>query len=554
MLPYSNPFYWISNVLSGLFWLGLIFLIIKFIFFRNKKIKNADLKTKKIQSFDFTKQSYFLLAGLFLNAILFVINYVLGEIIPKDILILICAIFGITVGYLFDAFVVLGFSIFFSFFAISFRYSELVSSNAVTAQLLGLIMLLGILYCSFGQIQKNISKRFSPTLLFVSLIVLFSVLLFFSNGLGGIEFLSKTIGSVVLTPILIFLFVVLLLTNAFLIYFNLSNKKITLPEFGFFSFLTLFSSFLVLSSKQQFFIGVQKDWNYFLHNGGGDLTIGGFFMSIVLTILVLVFSLIVLHIGNSRNIKVIRRLGLFMFIISSMASFLYSFQGSSLGLVPTINTLNFILLINMFFLIYYLSGKEKNENTAEFIPTIFAIIPINIFLLFLSSRAGIDSFGKSFFVFNQGYIFSISLILIISFLFFYLFKTSVIFKRIFYPFSLSLFFFFLPFMNFNKDLFAGGVELTGPALLWSFVFNFLTFLLYLGTILFGYKLKSTGIINVGAIFLFLFIISKYFDWFYSSLDKGLFFILAGVILLVVGWAMEKGRQVLISSFNGKNEI
>ncbi len=556
-MPYSDPFYWITSVLSSLFWLGIFFLIIRFIFFRNKKRKIVDPKEKEFKDLDFTKQSYFLLAGLLLSAVLFVINYAIGDVIPKDVLILACAIFGIAVGYLFDAFVVLGFSILSLFYAISFRYSELFSLKETTAQLLGIILLVGGLYWLFGQLKESNSKRFSLTFLFISSIVLFGSFFFLSNGLSGIEFLSETLGSVAVTPILIFLFVVLLLINVFLIYFNLNNKRITLPEFGFFGFLTLFSSFLVFSPKQQYLVDVQRDWNYGYwapyYSYGQDLTANGFFMSIILSLVVLIFSLVVLHVGNSKNIKVMRRLGLFMFVISSIASLFYSFQGSSHGLVSTANILNFVLLINMFFLMYYLSRKEKNENKAEFMSAVFAIVPINMFFLFLSSRAGIDVFGKSVFTFNQGYIFSISLILIICSFFFYLFKTSNIFKRIFYPFVLSLFFFCLPFMNFNKELFVGGLELTGPALLWSFMFNFLTFLLYLGTILFGYKLKSTGIINVGAVFLFLFIISKYFDWFYSSLDKGLFFILAGVILLVVGWAMEKGRQVLISSFKEKNE-
>ncbi|MDD5013065.1 MAG: hypothetical protein PHD93_01545, partial [Candidatus Pacebacteria bacterium] len=462
--------------------------------------------------------------------------------------------FGIIVGYLFDAFIILAFSISSLFYAISFRYYETFSLNEVTAQLLGIILLVGSLYWMFGQMKENTSKRFFLTFLFISSIVLFGSFFFLSNGLSGTEFLSETLGSVAATPILTFLFIVLLLISVFLIYFNLNNKRITLPELGFFSFLSLFSSFLFFSPKQQYFVDVQKDWNYFSHSYEKDLTASGFFMSIILSLLVFVFSLVVLHVGNSKNIKVIRRLGLFMFVISSIVSLYYSFQRLSFGLVSGTNILNFTLLINMFFLIYYLSRREKNENRAEFMSVVFSIVPINMFLLFLSSRTGIDIFGESVFSFDQSYIFSISLILIICFLFFYLLKISNVFKRIFYPFALSLFFFCLPFMNFNKDLLVREIELTGPALLWSFMFNFLTFLLYLGTILFGYKLKSTGIINIGAIFLFLFIISKYFDWFYSSLDKGLFFILAGVILLVVGWGMEKGRQVLISSFNEKNEI
>ncbi len=238
---YTDPFYWITNVLGFLFRIGVLFLIIKFIFFRNKKRKITDHKAKELQDTDFTKQSYFLLAGLFLSSVLFVINYATGDVIPKDVLILFCAIFGIFVGYLFDAFVVLGFSILSLFYAISFRYYETFSLNEVTAQLLGIILLVGSLYWMFGQMKENTSKRFFLTFLFISSIVLFGSFFFLSNGLSGTEFLSETLGSVAATPILTFLFIVLLLISIFLIYFNLNNKRITLPEFGFFSFLSLFS-------------------------------------------------------------------------------------------------------------------------------------------------------------------------------------------------------------------------------------------------------------------------------------------------------------------------
>ncbi|MDD5013422.1 MAG: hypothetical protein PHD93_03485, partial [Candidatus Pacebacteria bacterium] len=130
---YTDPFYWITNVLGFLFRIGVLFLIIKFIFFRNKKRKITDHKAKELQDTDFTKQSYFLLAGLFLSAVLFVINYAIGDVIPKDVLILFYAVFGIIVGYLFDAFIILAFSISSLFYAISFRYYETFSLNEVTA-------------------------------------------------------------------------------------------------------------------------------------------------------------------------------------------------------------------------------------------------------------------------------------------------------------------------------------------------------------------------------------------------------------------------------------
>jgi hypothetical protein len=554
MIPFYDPFDWIISAFFNFLWLLVVilavYLIIRF-FFSRKKQKISD-KEKQLRGFDFTKQLYFFLTVFLLNAFLVVVNSAMGDVIPKDVIVLIYAIFGIIVGCVFDAFVALWVSLFAVICALSLRYNEL--SASMSAQFFGIAILLGILYCLLGQLQReSVKKRVSITTLVAGLFSLFGALLFLSISSGGIEFLSESLGSVVATPLFIFLFALLLLINIFLVYLTLSSKKISLPEFGVYTFLALFSSFLFFAPKQQYVI--EKQWNYNIydyssHYYGQELTPNGFFMAVVLSLIIFIFSFIVLYVGNSKKNKLIRRMGFLFFIISLFSSFFHAlFKAGESGLNYLTMMLNAFLLLVMFGLIYYLSRENKNERKAQFRVSALAIIPISLFMLFFSSRNGLELFEESVFSLNQLYVFSISLILIICSLFYYLFKTSNVFKRIFYPFVLCLFFFCLPLMNFGKSMFVDGIELSGPGLLWSFAFNFFTFLLFLGTILFGYRLKSTGIINIGAVFLFLFIISKYFDWFYSSIDKGIFFIVAGFILLGVGWAMERGRQLLISNIN-----
>ncbi|MEK7105037.1 MAG: hypothetical protein AAB868_03280 [Patescibacteria group bacterium] len=63
----------------------------------------------------------------------------------------------------------------------------------------------------------------------------------------------------------------------------------------------------------------------------------------------------------------------------------------------------------------------------------------------------------------------------------------------------------------------------------------------------GYLKKEDWLINLGSFSLFVFIFIKYFDWAFDFLDKSVFFISAGVLLLVLGWFMEKGRRYVISS-------
>jgi len=96
-----------------------------------------------------------------------------------------------------------------------------------------------------------------------------------------------------------------------------------------------------------------------------------------------------------------------------------------------------------------------------------------------------------------------------------------------------------------------GNELSSSGVLWALIFNFAIFFELLGLIFSGYSRRETWLINLGALFLFLLIIVKYFDWFFTFLDKSIFFIGAGILLFVVGWFMEKGRRYMISNIKAQ---
>jgi uncharacterized membrane protein len=42
---------------------------------------------------------------------------------------------------------------------------------------------------------------------------------------------------------------------------------------------------------------------------------------------------------------------------------------------------------------------------------------------------------------------------------------------------------------------------------------------------------------------------KYFDWFFKFMDKSVFFIVAGIMLFAIGWAMERGRRYLAQTIS-----
>ncbi len=90
-------------------------------------------------------------------------------------------------------------------------------------------------------------------------------------------------------------------------------------------------------------------------------------------------------------------------------------------------------------------------------------------------------------------------------------------------------------------------NLSSTGLLWAVIFNLLTFFELLGLVFSGYVRGEKWLINFGAVFLFLLIIIKYSDWFFTSLDKSIFFIGAGILMFALGWFMEKGRRYMLAT-------
>jgi len=115
--------------------------------------------------------------------------------------------------------------------------------------------------------------------------------------------------------------------------------------------------------------------------------------------------------------------------------------------------------------------------------------------------------------------------------------------------SLFLLIAFLPM----QEIFVGrgyiGSALSSKGIFWAVFFNLLVFFELLGLILLGYQRQNELLVNAGAVFLFIFILIKYVDWFFKFLDKSIFFIGAGILLFGVGWLMERGRRYMLARPN-----
>jgi len=59
------------------------------------------------------------------------------------------------------------------------------------------------------------------------------------------------------------------------------------------------------------------------------------------------------------------------------------------------------------------------------------------------------------------------------------------------------------------------------------------------------RIQSAGLVNVALVFFVIDIIARYFDFFYTLMNRSIFFVVGGVLLMVVGALTEKGRRTMM---------
>lgn len=88
---------------------------------------------------------------------------------------------------------------------------------------------------------------------------------------------------------------------------------------------------------------------------------------------------------------------------------------------------------------------------------------------------------------------------------------------------------------------------------WALVFNALLLSGLVGLAFIGYARREDRLITLSAILLFVFVVTKYFDWLFSLLDRSVAFIGAGVILLGAGALMERGRRYALKALEAEGD-
>ena len=198
-----------------------------------------------------------------------------------------------------------------------------------------------------------------------------------------------------------------------------------------------------------------------------------------------------------------------------------------------------------------------------FVYFVLGLIQTTFMLFLLSTKSGLEmvnySHGSSqesasIFVAMSSFLFIISIIGLVFYAFVNKTIKSIDFAIIIFS---SLLFIVLSFISrgalfeHSENSFGlySGNSLSASGFFFAFIVNIVLLAELLGIVFLGYLRKESWMITIGAIFLFIFVFVKYVDWFFSFMDKSVFFIIAGLLLLGLGWAMEKGRKKMIASMN-----
>jgi len=91
-------------------------------------------------------------------------------------------------------------------------------------------------------------------------------------------------------------------------------------------------------------------------------------------------------------------------------------------------------------------------------------------------------------------------------------------------------------------------EVVDPEVL-NIIFNVLALGVILGAILLGGQRQEKRLINLGAIFLILWVLITYISWSSTLFNSGVIFIVGGLLLLAVGYGVERFRRSMIESTN-----
>ncbi len=294
----------------------------------------------------------------------------------------------------------------------------------------------------------------------------------------------------------------------------------------FFSLSLAFLFLTLLAINRDFGLDIRWYWILLLVSGVG-LYIAYKFKSV----LVLVFSLLgLVSWWNAKSVEWVSQYEL---------KTIYVFAGMS-----------FIFLI--FYLIGKWSFKIVKYKRFYFVYVVLSLIyMIGSFFVF-STKGGLNIFEdltKGFYLISSWEMYLSLSVLFVLFvaLMMRTFKMKIISKYELIFLVCFAGFVVLASVLPGQTLSEGYWSLSNAGIFWAVFFNVSVFVMLLSVVFLGYNQREIWMINLGAKSVFILVIIKYFDWFFEFIDKSIFFLGAGALMLALGWSMEKGRKYIITN-------
>ncbi|MEK6869059.1 MAG: DUF2157 domain-containing protein [Nanoarchaeota archaeon] len=193
--------------------------------------------------------------------------------------------------------------------------------------------------------------------------------------------------------------------------------------------------------------------------------------------------------------------------------------------------------------LHYLSNKFKDIARTYRIASL-KVLMVSLFLLTFDWFSKLDSYRSEWFNEVQGQItigiviFSIIAIIIsIVNWFFNKSQSLAIYEG---PISIALIGLILIFFFYPSE-----------TSIYVLIFNLLFAVITLLFLYLGYHREDMTLVNLGMFWMSIFLIAKYFDWFWELLERSTFFLIGGIILVLGSIVLEKKRRQIKAGFTSK---
>lgn len=265
----------------------------------------------------------------------------------------------------------------------------------------------------------------------------------------------------------------------------------------------------------------------------------------------MVLSILLMNIGIFLKMPILSFSGIFLSFIW------WSLYFSSWFLQVQVYSFRYFFSFLGLMLIFYriLSVTLRNSKKISYLFDYFSMIGLLILTLLFSTNHGLTLLNDTSLLGTPRMpFFKLFMLILIFFsvflLFLLLYKKKV---KIFFFHSLFLIFLF-SYVGFSSSLTLFSflnlsfMQFMPLALFLLILFNLAFLFEAISMVVYGIYHKKFLWVNVGLLSFFIFLLLKYFDLIFHQLQKGVGFLLLGILFLGLGWFFEFGRRFILKKW------